>query len=301
MSTRRPRRGEVGRLLRESLDDHPPREVEERLRAGMRSFWPTASAEAPSAARNAGLDGRSAARLGEAWGPVRAALAAAAVVMLAVGWVIHLEADTGPAAESLLAQQTAFRVAFALGRVSSMECRLETHDARGRPVRFDIDWRRRGQARVRVEGPEGIRDRTLHVPRPPASVLLLVHEESRHSPPSAIDPELAPARDHLTPAGVMSLLAGKWERIPPAPGAPPGVVEYRVSQTGRPVPVRVTIDGETSLPLSLEPFGSGEGPRSAKQTPRARARFVWDSVPPSTEPLEGRPWSEASSGRSVWS
>ena len=82
---------------------------------------------------------------------------------------------------------------------------------------------------------------------------------------------------HLSPERVASLLAGRWERIPDAL-APPGVATFRVSTPEHPLGVRVTIDAETFLPLSIE-------------GPDARARCVWPPSPrllgdhpPSAEP-----------------
>jgi len=276
VTRRTPDRPDVDRLLREALADDLPPDVEGRLRTAMRSSWRPAGAsveEAPGARWARGENG-------SAWGwrPLRPVLAAAAVLMLAVGWVVHLEADAGPRAESFLAQQISARVVAQLHRVSAMSCRLETRDAQGRAVRFAIDWQDTGEAEVRIEGPRATRHRRVDVPRETTSVLMLTRAPFAPEASRPDDPDLSPAAAHLSPERLASLLAGRWERIPDAPGAPPGVATFSVSTPERPLAVRVTVDTETFLPLSVEETGT-------------RAGFVWPPAPPSPRLLGDHPRS----------
>jgi len=276
VTRRTPDRPDVDRLLREALADDLPPDVEGRLRTAMRSSWRPSGASAEETPGARWARGEN----GSAWGwrPLRPVLAAAAVLMLAVGWVVHLEADAGPRAESLLAQQISARVVAQLHRVSAMSCRLETRDAQGRAVRFAIEWRDTGEAEVQVEGPRSTRHRRVDVPRETTSVLMLTRAPL---PPEAArpdDPDLSPAAAHLSPERLASLLAGRWERIPDAAGTPPGVATFSVSTPERPLAVRVTVDTETFLPRSVEKTGT-------------RARFVWPPAPPSPRLLGDHPRS----------
>lgn len=282
MTRRGPTNDEIERLLRETFPENMPRDVEGRLRAAMRPSWRTAVARASESESPEGRAGQEdGGQTFGAWSPQRAFLAVAAVLMLAVGWVFHLEADAGPVARSFQAQQAAVRVAFALGRVSAMGCRLETRDSQGRRVRFEIDWRATTQIQVRVEGPKGVRQLALQASSRTASVLALAREGPALAATRPDAPELAPARDFLTPERLVSLLAGRWERVPSPAGARPGAVTFSVSDPGRRDRARVTIDTETSLPLSLEQALPGPDSPGDPRVTWTRARFVWTPVPPS--------------------
>ena len=159
-----------------------------------------------------------------------------------------------------------------------MSCQLETRDAQGHAVRFAIDWQDTGAAQVRVEGPEGTGHRTIRVARETTSVLMLTRAPVAPEASRPDDPGLSPAAAHLSPERLASLLAGRWERIPDAPGAPPGIATFSVSTLERPLGVRVTVDTETFLPLSVEETGT-------------RARFVWPPIPPSPRLLGDHPRS----------
>jgi len=302
VTRRGPANDEIERLLREILPDDLPRDVEGRLRATMRPSWRTAVARASVSESPDGWAGR--ADGGQAFGArslQRAFLAVAAVLMLAVGWVVHLEADAGPVAQSFQAQQAAVRVAFALGRVSTMGCRLETRDSQGREVRFEIDWRGTSAIQVRVEGPKGVRQLALQVSSRTASVLALAREGPALAETRPDAPELVPARDFLTPERLVSLLGGRWERVPSPAGVLPGAVTFSVSDPGRRYRARVTIDPETSLPLSLEQALPGPDSPGDPRVTRTRARFVWTPIPPSPGLLGDRSQPGAAPPVPSWS
>ncbi len=272
MTRERPGQGDVDRILREVLADDLPPDVEDRLRAAVRSSWPPVGATVEEVPEARWVRREIDATWG--WRRLRPVLAVAAVLTMAVGWVVHLEADVGPRAESFLAQQTAARVVAQLHRVSAMSCRLETRDARGRAVRFAIDWQDTGEAEVRIEGPRATRQRAVVVPRETTSVLMLSRDPLAPEVSRPDDPDLSPAAAHLSPERLASLLAGRWERVRDAPGAPPGAATFSVSTRER--VVRVTVNMDTFLPLSTEAMG-------------ARARFVWPPLPPSPRLIGDHP------------
>jgi hypothetical protein len=218
-------------------------------------------------------------------------LGAAALLMLAAGWVVHLEADTGPRAESFLAQQTSARVAAQLHRVSAMTCRLETGDTQGRVRQFTIEWRDTGEAEVRAEGPEGTRQRTIHPRSRIVNVLTAAHEGSLHATSPPDPPELGPARTHLTPERLASLLAGRWELVRGPSEAEPGVATFSVSGADRWDVVRVTIDSETYLPVSVAQTPSGPESAGSTGVTWTRARLAWPPAPPAPRLLGDHPRS----------
>jgi hypothetical protein len=294
----RPRKRDVDRHLREALVDDLPPDVQGRLRTALRPSWRTATATASPDERVG--QGRGVQAPGS-WSPQRALLAAAALVALAVGGVVHLEAGAGPLAESFLAQQTAARVVSQLHRVSAMSGRLETRDAQGRAQRFAIEWRDTGETKVRIEGPETTQHRTAHLPREAASLLARTRARPRQEMSRPDDPALYPAEAHLTPERLVGLLAGQWERVQGPTDARTGEATFSVSTPGRPDAVRVTIDTETYLPVSLEQSLSGPESPGPARVSGTRARFVWTLTPTPPRLLNGRDRPAAASGRPEWS
>ena len=289
-------KGDVDRLLREALVDDLPSDAEGRLRGALRPSWRTARAAAsadrgPAQGRGAPLR----------WTPQRALLAAAALVALVVGGVVHLEAGAGPLAESLLEKQTAARVASQLERVSAMSCRLETQDARGRVQRFAIEWRDTGETRVRIEGPEFSQHRTLHLPREAASLLALAQARPPRERPRAGGPDLLPAETHLSPERLVSLLAGRWERVEGPADGRSSEATFSVSTATWPDAVQVVIDTETDLPVSVErDLRVSESP-GPTPVPWTRAGFVWTLGPTPPRLLNGRDRPVPASGSPDWS
>jgi hypothetical protein len=294
---RRSRKGDVDRLLRETLADDLPPDAEGRLRAGLRSSWRTAAAATSADGRV--RQGREAWALG--WSPRRALLAAAALVAVAVGGVVHLEAGAGPLAESFLLQQTAARVVSQLRRVSAMSCQLETRDAWGRAQRFAIEWRDTGETKVWIEGAETTQHLTVRLPREPASLLARARAGRPREARFPEDAGVRPAAAHLTPERVAGLLSGRWERVQGLTEGRPGEVTFSVSPPGNAGAVRVTVDASTDLPVSLERGLSGTDSPGSVRVTWTRARFVWKLAPSSPRLLNGRARPAAASGRPDWS
>jgi hypothetical protein len=164
-----------------------------------------------------------------------------------------------------------------------MSCWLEARDGSGHAQRFTIEWRDTGETKVRIEGPEVTQTRTLHLPREAASLLALTRTGPSPERPQIGNPVLLPAEAHLSPERLGSLLAGRWTLLPGSTDARPGEERFRVSLPGRPDAVRVTVDRETGLPVSVEQY-----PLVSDSPPWTRARFVWNLGPSSPRLLNGR-------------
>lgn len=250
MSDRKLGQDEVERLLRQTLTDDPPPEVEERLGAGLRPAWRRA---AVSEASGRDRKGRRGLGLAGAWGallPSRAVLAAASVLLLAGGVVTHLLNPPRALAESLSLRQAATATAWQLARAAAMDCAVETREADGRTLRYRIEWQASRGTRVWIADADGVS--LASVEQPVAESLLdftPARTALRRTSQRPGDPRLPAVGDILSPETLSALLAGAWEALPRP--ALPGVARFDISTPGR-ARLEVTIDQGTRLPLQIE-------------------------------------------------
>ncbi|NJD19474.1 MAG: hypothetical protein FIA95_09375 [Gemmatimonadetes bacterium] len=258
MSAPKPPGDDLDRVLGGALPDDLGADVEAELRLAMRSAW-----------HRAALEERP-------WGWPRPALAAAAVLMVVVAGVAAPGASRA-ATEAILVTQTASAVLRRLHDVTGMACVLETTDEQGRARRYAITWRSGGETEVRVEREGGTDVRRLVVPAERTSLAALQRAGAAPATSPAHDPTPAAVQAWLTPERLARSLAGAWS---PVPGGAPGEASFRVYAARDAVPLRVTIDERTRLPVRIEALPPGAEPEGGAPG-AAAARFHWQITAPS--------------------
>jgi hypothetical protein len=233
---------EVDRLLREALVDDLPEALESELRGEARRAWRRAA----SASRRSRWWNRL--RVPVGWRPLRPqpALVAAALAMLGVGAVMQAAPAPPEVVESFLARQAWASTSRALGRATAMECTVDLADERGQRLSYRVSWRAPGETRVRLEGPAGSSQHTLHRAGDGSSVLMRVARRDN----ALLDPELRPARAYLSPSALAGRLDAPWRPTPAHQRTPPSVAVFFVGTPGS--GRTVTIDTATHLPLRLD-------------------------------------------------
>jgi hypothetical protein len=247
VSGRRLPADDVDRLLREALADDLPEELEGPLRREARLAWRRAASE-PRRARWPDWLGIPAA--GKPALP-QPALVVAALAMLGAGAVMQAAPAPREVVESFQGRQASARVAQALGRATAMECAVEIGDERGRRVRYRVDWRAPGEARVRADGAGGTAGWVLRLPGAGPSVLT---QSAAERDRASLDPAVEPARAYLSPVALGERLAAAW-RPGPAAGVAPGTEVFHVGPRSDPPGLTVAIDIATHLPLRLDATG----------------------------------------------
>jgi len=211
VSGRRLRARELDRLLRGTLAGSPAPAEEDRLRSAMRGAWAEALAATRPAAPGVPVVG---------WRP-RPALGFAAGLVAALAVAVHLASPPHLVASSLAARGELLRAVAQLHRAQAMACRVDTADEAGRPRRYHLEWRAPGEARIRLDQPDGA-TWVRSVPSRRTGLLI-----GAPAPADEGDSRLSPVRDLLGPERVAALLDGR---------------------SG----VRVTLDTATGLPVRLE-------------------------------------------------
>lgn len=247
---------EVDRLLREALADDLPKGLEDGLRGGAREAWRRAASGPRPARWRAWLE------IPTTWRPLvpQPALVAAALAMLAAGTVMQAAPAPREVVESFEGRQASARAARALGRAVAMDCAVEVSDDRGRRLRYRVDWKAPGEARVRLDAAAARVEWTLRLPGPAPSVLTPAAAARDGAPRN---PELAPLRAYLSPSALGERLAAPWRPRPGRDGKAPAGETFSVAPRPGAPGLTVTIDTATHLPLRLDGIDRDGRPEAA--------------------------------------
>jgi hypothetical protein len=262
MKRSRLREDELRRVVREALPDDLPPELARSLREGLRPHWRRVARSEPALAP----------RPRPGWNPTFL-LPAAALLMIAVGAVLHGAAPPRVLAESLAVRKVASAAALRLAQASAMRCVVEPSPPGRAHGRYRVEWRAGSPSQVWLET-AGAAPRTAALGGGRTAAGSTVASDE---PPPLL-------RALLSPEHVARLLDGAWRPAAPPPGAPERAAAFTVSAPDGSAAFAVVLDAATLLPTGVEDS-------SARPT-GWRARCEWELARAAPSPLR-----EAAPGR----
>ncbi len=259
---------DIDGLLKQTLRDDLPPEVGARLKRRLDRFRHSLEDRVQE-------DRHPALTLRRPWALLaRTALAAAAVLIIVLGFSI-----SGPGRRSVLSDSVASyqKVAGISGEISAaraMECLVRLSKGGELQQEFFIRWLPSGQTLVRIIGPDWELTREVRLPPASRSVLeyIALPAEAREAREPQTSAELLPVEGLLSPSRLIGLLEGTWK---PEGGERRGDCDLdSFSILGPRLGPRskVTVDGCTGLPTRLA--------REISPDEKVEAVFRWGAGEP---------------------
>jgi hypothetical protein len=261
-------RPDIDELLKKTLRDDLPAEVGVSMKRRLDQFRRSLEDRTQENQRPAWILRRPWIILG------RAALAAAAVLLIVLGFSL-----SGPGRRSILSDSvTSYqRVAGISGEISAaqtMECLVRFSKDGELQQEFRIQWQSPGRTLVRIIEPD--REITREVSLPPARRSILEHialpAEAREVREPQLAAELLPVEGLLSPSRLMGFLEGTWKPEGSERRGDCELDSYSIFGPRFEPPSTVTVDGCTGLPARLA--------REIRPGEKVEAVFRWGAVEP---------------------
>ncbi len=189
----------------------------------------------------------------------RLAVAFASVVMLILGFVMHLNGQQSALANSISRLKKIMDVSAGLHQATSMDCTVKISDPQGRKSEYRLRWGAAGVTRVDVDPADG-EEQTLWISR--ATVPL--------------DPVWEPAMEFLTPSMLAQHIEEIYGLMQAGGGNGVGRDEFLLAGRENQRAVEIVIDAGTYLPKTLKKYLPDSPQAGEERLCLMEVRFLWN-------------------------
>jgi len=262
----------IDNLLRQTLKDDLPIEVEDRLYIHLRRF----REKTGSAGGNLG------------WGFTQQLIKSAAlvfavvvfVILLATAGFVPLTDSRNVLAESLSTLTTSLNVSQQISRSNGMDCSVETVTGEGKRLNYSIKWTPH-RTRVQVIGPDNFIVKTLQIENDRVTIMDHIDDTLRHVKDleHLDDPQFQPVMDFISPAYLQERMQMKWN---------PGIYRQRgdcdegtftVLNSQEKADMEIMVDLCTFLPMKMTTYRPIPTLPGEEGEIVIRVQFAWETLP----------------------
>ncbi len=191
----------------------------------------------------------------------RAALAAASVLLIALGFTIGRLSRQNILVASFTSFQKEAAVFAGISDARYLECRVRVSRDAEPSREFLIEWLSPRETRVRILEPEGVMTKTVVIPAAKSSVLeeIASTSEGARARGEVLDAQLRPIEDLLSSARLTGLLEGSWQLESSGRRGDCDWESFSVAGVRTAPRSKIVVDMCTGLPTRLEhQTGAGE-------------------------------------------